>query len=245
MTKQLNNNNQELTLKEARKYYNLFKRLYLRNKEEVDEHNATLENQLDENRKFTDFYVLKTIENGRVEFGYGTYLHCLYEAADYIAKKANADKSLIEKFKQFKKDKKDRILKPKEHDNMKINLSFFNKGKINFDILKVIYDCKSGIMGVYDEVRQDFITPNYATAEKDFWKYKMEKSLELYIEDFTEIRMIIEKKDYDDEDWSWKKENNFNLKDGSYFFAKDSKNEDIKKFFGYTREELEAEEDKE
>ena len=46
MTKQLNNN-QELTLKEAREYYNLFKKLYLLNKEEVDEHNATLENQLD------------------------------------------------------------------------------------------------------------------------------------------------------------------------------------------------------
>ena len=244
MTKQLNNN-QELTLKEAREYYNLFKKLYLLNKEEVDEHNATLENQLDKNRKFTDFFVLKTIENGRAEFEYGTYLHCLYETASYIAKKANADKSLIEKFKQFKKDKKDIILKPKEHDNMKINLSFFNKNKINFDILKVVYDCKSGIMGVYDEVRQDFITPNYATAEKKFWNTRMEDALELYIADFTEIRMIIEKKDYDDEDWSWKKENNLNLKSGSYFFDKDSKNEDIKKFFGYTREELEAEEDKE
>lgn len=162
---------EQLTLKEARSYYNLFRRLYLRNKKEVDEHNATLKNTLDENRKFTDFYVLRT-----------------------------------------------------------------------FDIVKVVYDAERGIIGVYDTVKKDFVSPNYMTMEKDFWDRQVEIYLEGLFEDFTIEKLRIEKSDFDDEDLRWQNKNIQLINAYKLFLEtedKDRRNKKVKEFFGYSIEKLE------
>lgn len=215
---------EQLTFKEARSYYNLFRILYLKNKKEVDEHNATLKNTLDENRKFTDFYVLRTIENGRVEFDFGKKVKCLFEAGRYIARHANADKNLIEEFKKLQ------------------DASYFQNGEFNFDIVKVVYDAERGIIGVYDTVKKDFVSPNYTTMEKDFWDWQVAIYLKDLFEDFTIEKLRIEKSDFDDEDLHWQNKNIQLINACALFLEtedKDRRNKKVKEFFGYSIEELE------
>lgn len=235
------NQNQKVRIEEAREYYNLIKRLYLRKKENRDEN---------EERPL-DFYVVRTVDkNGEYSFEFGDELECVLTYANAIAERENKNKELVEKLEKYTKQVLANAEKNFADEGVKHlyywtldDLSFIKDKKIKFDIYQIVYDMESRTLRIKNTITDRIVSPAFPKNAREIEDYEHDLCNDIldlihhFYENVNEVNNI----DFDYESFNHEKQIEERLETGYNLFSytlEDSRKRNIKDFFGYDEEEL-------